>query len=1210
MSNGIKITQLEQIAAGDPINNDDLFIISHRDGTDDNPQYKSHKLKAQQLLDYVMNTVHSNLSDYALSSDVDTLVDDLIERDEQFVKTINNIGIDDDGDVDITPLLSTFTNYEDLSVYSTYEDLSVYSTIAYVNESITEKINEYDSEVITPKIDTKIDMNEITGVIDESQPDKLPTNQAVIDYVKENAVTADVDIGVANIGVGTIVAFAGIGEIPDNTLLCDGREVSKSDYELLYAVIRDRYGTASDSSKFKLPNLNKRFIEGTNSNLSVGTYVEAGLPNITGRVGVCDTTVSPNGAFYTNSKGGQLENSVGSTDPIILMDASKSNPIYGKSNTVQPPAVMMRYVIVHTALNGQVIVNGGNGGVIDGTVLTKIENKSISLTANTLTDVYTVVNDCYLVMETQTGFDGNVRKIEVYINNNKINSWGDYIDQGTSDACINIPVKAGTVIQFKSNWNATISFNFTEYELHGINSSTSYGSGGVIDGTILVPEQTFNTGTISDWSYTVKNDCMIYIYTQHFIQSFKINDKPLTYNETGENGWLLAPVKANSIITATESFSLTSNPLHVTEYKLVDTNPQVAFPDWDESKKVDIQNGNTIPDNGWITYSQSTGYSNILVNGIVVAGSGNGGNNVNDKGVVPVSRGDIITVDGSHANNTSITFYPFKTNGINSSPNEPYFINVKDFGAKGDGETDDTASIQRAIDAANNYDIIFFPNGTYKISTSINITDKIVTLYGGVIQSDTVGICYNNRNVGSQGLKGSYIKNMTISAADTGISVVYAQGLTIENCNIHDAENYGIKIDNLNEVYIQNCRIKYEGLTQGCAIYINTSDCAVANTTIQGYTTGIYSKGLNRITSTHGWTIAADRLDEIEDIDLNSTRFLSVDNPALMVSDCVADSYAVGLDFSNSISGYSGILIDGFTFIQFTEETDINCYKIFNSPLDKNWIENPRIYGIRIIGNYDISFSEDEHESYVPDYWLNNQNNYRLKNAPIKAHIVPYIHKKINDDGSAEIQPAKSLYTDTNSITYGSIECGYELLENEDKKSYLKIRNHSMISGEYPASLLLNDQNIKLSCDNLIPSKSNTSNSNCPNLGTDENRWNDVYIDTYGSVKSQLNSMSTSYVIKTGRFNSSDGTTHEINSENDSWYREYSDGWCEQGGTTTDDHNIKFYKSYVDNSYSVFALSNGSNYTRFNDKTNNGVQITNGGSGSDSISWEAKGFVQ
>jgi hypothetical protein len=46
MSNGIKITQLDGIVTDNPINDDDLFIISHRDGTEDNPQYKSHKLKA------------------------------------------------------------------------------------------------------------------------------------------------------------------------------------------------------------------------------------------------------------------------------------------------------------------------------------------------------------------------------------------------------------------------------------------------------------------------------------------------------------------------------------------------------------------------------------------------------------------------------------------------------------------------------------------------------------------------------------------------------------------------------------------------------------------------------------------------------------------------------------------------------------------------------------------------------------------------------------------------------------------------------------------------------------------------------------------------------------------------------------------------------------------------------------------------------------
>jgi glucan 1,3-beta-glucosidase len=59
------------------------------------------------------------------------------------------------------------------------------------------------------------------------------------------------------------------------------------------------------------------------------------------------------------------------------------------------------------------------------------------------------------------------------------------------------------------------------------------------------------------------------------------------------------------------------------------------------------------------------------------------------------------------------------------------FRNVKDFGAKGDGQTDDTAAIQRAMTEGNRCTpgfcesstttpaIVYFPGGTYVISSSI-----------------------------------------------------------------------------------------------------------------------------------------------------------------------------------------------------------------------------------------------------------------------------------------------------------------------------------------------------------------------------------------------------------------------------------------------------------------------------------------------------------
>jgi hypothetical protein len=55
----------------------------------------------------------------------------------------------------------------------------------------------------------------------------------------------------------------------------------------------------------------------------------------------------------------------------------------------------------------------------------------------------------------------------------------------------------------------------------------------------------------------------------------------------------------------------------------------------------------------------------------------------------------------------------------------PAVYNVKDYGAKGDGVTDDDAAVQAAITAANaaNGGIIYFPAGTYLISGQIRIPD-------------------------------------------------------------------------------------------------------------------------------------------------------------------------------------------------------------------------------------------------------------------------------------------------------------------------------------------------------------------------------------------------------------------------------------------------------------------------------------------------------
>lgn len=58
----------------------------------------------------------------------------------------------------------------------------------------------------------------------------------------------------ADAPIGTISPFGG-SVIPSGYLLCNGAEVLKTAYAELYAVIGDAFGTASDNTKFKLPDL-------------------------------------------------------------------------------------------------------------------------------------------------------------------------------------------------------------------------------------------------------------------------------------------------------------------------------------------------------------------------------------------------------------------------------------------------------------------------------------------------------------------------------------------------------------------------------------------------------------------------------------------------------------------------------------------------------------------------------------------------------------------------------------------------------------------------------------------------------------------------------------------------------------------------------------------------------------------------------------------
>jgi microcystin-dependent protein len=135
--------------------------------------------------------------------------------------------------------------------------------------------------------------------------------------------------------------------VPDGWLLCNGAAVSRSTYAALFAVIGTKHGSGDGSTTFNLPNLANRFVEGTTSIGSVGTFKSAGLPNITGEFANHARGIVSNGAgaFHHDGLWDTFIDwgSTGSNKWYdgVAFSADRSNSAYGSSSTVQPPAIAL-----------------------------------------------------------------------------------------------------------------------------------------------------------------------------------------------------------------------------------------------------------------------------------------------------------------------------------------------------------------------------------------------------------------------------------------------------------------------------------------------------------------------------------------------------------------------------------------------------------------------------------------------------------------------------------------------------------------------------------------------------------------------------------------------------------------------------------------------------------------------------------------------------
>lgn len=208
-------------------------------------------------------------------------------------------------------------NYEDL----TASNRSAVSGTAFQHETLLSNESNY-TDTIKQKIAT---INVYKG--DESIP---RATLQVTRYSVEKQESSGVP-------VGTVIAWPGSkAPISNGTWLeCNGQ--SCAGYAELVSVL----------GKSTVPDYRNRFLEGS---AAPGTIKEAGLPNITGTFPNNDDEYKGyySGALYSTGRGipnGYSDNGNSVYGTVGGFNASRSSSIYGKSNTVQPPAVTVKYLI-------------------------------------------------------------------------------------------------------------------------------------------------------------------------------------------------------------------------------------------------------------------------------------------------------------------------------------------------------------------------------------------------------------------------------------------------------------------------------------------------------------------------------------------------------------------------------------------------------------------------------------------------------------------------------------------------------------------------------------------------------------------------------------------------------------------------------------------------------------------------------------------------
>lgn len=322
-------------------------------------------------------------------------------------------------------------------------------------------------------------------------------------------------------------------------------------------------------------------------------------------------------------------------------------------------------------------------------------------------------------------------------------------------------------------------------------------------------------------------------------------------------------------------------------------------------------------------------------------------------------------------------------NAINELHDTEVFANVKEFGAVGDGITDDRAAFVTAI-ASNKP--VFVPEGTYRISEQITVGAGIHIVGAGpgrsIIKFDVQNtnqkyVFYNTDNNNSK--KGAIFKNFTINVNNYSTTIDFIGGILltrfndvlVDNVEVLNTSNSGngVVLWNCSNSTISNC---YCHELYGDGIYVcnKSKDVQiiankVVNCNVKSGAIDIYDS--ERITATNNY-VCPNETSQTFGFNLDTVRQCIISNNHCINGRCgiatfvINESVITGNTCRNN--DYAGIQveisIDGVTnsnnnifadnFIEYNDFGIVDTANSYWNKYQGNIITNSNKHGIYVIG--------------------------------------------------------------------------------------------------------------------------------------------------------------------------------------------------------------------------------------------------------------------